>query len=106
MRQAIDYVESFLRGKTFEDYLVDAMVRSAVERQVEILCEAVRRIYEMDPSVAAGITNYKKFIAFRNLLINAEDSINNGQVWSLVHQHFYILREEVEKLKQDFESAA
>ncbi len=104
MCQAIDYVESFLRGKSFDDYLVDALLRSAVERQVEILCESLNRIYKLDPAVATRITNYKKIIAFRNLLISAYDNINNGQVWSLIHQNFYTLREEVEKLKQDSES--
>jgi len=42
MLQAARSVLAFTSGRTFEEYLGDLMLRSAVERQLEIVGEALR----------------------------------------------------------------
>ena len=37
---AIQYIESFIKGKTFDDYKSDKLLQSAIERQLEIIGEA------------------------------------------------------------------
>ena len=57
---------AFTRGKTFADYAGDALLRSAVERQFQIVGEVLRATLQHNPEVAASITHVRAIIAFRN----------------------------------------
>lgn len=50
MQSALELLESFRTGRTFEDYQGDALLRSAVERQFEILGEALRQLRALSRS--------------------------------------------------------
>ena len=54
-RRAAELIGSFITGRTWSDYLDDPMLRSAVERQFEIIGEALRRLSQEDPTTAASI---------------------------------------------------
>jgi uncharacterized protein with HEPN domain len=60
----------FIAGKTFADYSADPMLRSAVERQLEIVGEALAQLARTDPATASQISEYQRIIAFRNILIH------------------------------------
>ena len=60
------------------------MLRQAVERNFEIIGEAIRRLEKDDPETAARITDYRRIIAFRNVLIHGYDVIDPAIVWSAV----------------------
>lgn len=64
-------VATFIAGRAREDYLADRMLRSAVERQCEILGEALNRLSRAAPELAARIPQLASAVAFRNLLITA-----------------------------------
>ena len=51
--RATELLADFSSGKTFDDYLADAMLRSAVERQFEIIGEALNNLSKVDPELAA-----------------------------------------------------
>jgi len=68
--QASELLEQFAHGKSFAEYQTDAMLRSAVERQFEIIGEALRRLSQEDPATAAKISEHGRIIAFRNILIH------------------------------------
>lgn len=51
-RDAAARVRDFTAGKDFEDYARDAMLRSAVERQLEIVGEALGRLAKVDDTTA------------------------------------------------------
>jgi uncharacterized protein with HEPN domain len=69
--QACELLRQFSSGKTPPDYQGDPLLRSAVERQFEIVGEAVRRAIQLEPDLAARISDAGRIIAFRNRLTHA-----------------------------------
>lgn len=98
VRQAVDAVLKFTAGKTFDDYKQDDLLRSAVERQFEIIGEALNRLSKADPTIADQITDYKRIISFRNILIHGYDIIDDAIVWDVVENKLTMLRDEVNEL--------
>ena len=84
--------------KTYEDYAEDALLRSAVERQFEIIGEALRRATQLMPGLAGRITHTRRIIAFRNRLIHAYASVADGVVWGVVEDDLARLTREVQQL--------
>jgi len=70
VRRAAGLITSFVEGKTLADYTADALLRSAVERQFEIIGEALNRLARRDPTLAASIQHSPRIVAFRNILIH------------------------------------
>jgi uncharacterized protein with HEPN domain len=86
-RQAAARVEEFVQGKGPEDYLADALLRSAVERQLEIVGEALNRLSRVDPQTAARIPDLARIVAFRNVLAHGYAVVDDRIVWDLVSSH-------------------
>lgn len=101
IRSAADLLAEFLAGKTFADYQRDAMLRAAVERQFEIIGQAVSQLARLDEELAAHITNYRRVIAFRNILIHGYSDVDDALVWDVVETNLPLLRHEVERLLND-----
>ncbi|MEX0966268.1 MAG: HepT-like ribonuclease domain-containing protein [Bacteroidia bacterium] len=89
---AAQKVEEFTADiKTLADYEADAKTRSAVERQLAIIGEAVNRFLKAHPN--NQIDNAAKIIGFRNWLIHAYDAIDNTTVWAILKRHLPKLRD-------------
>jgi uncharacterized protein with HEPN domain len=91
-------IESFTTGKSLEDYRRDELLRSAVERQFEIIGEAMSRLLKVDSALAGTISDYRKIASFRNVLIHGYDSIDDVISWGIVQSKLPILRAELERL--------
>lgn len=65
---AIANIETFTSGKTFEHYLADDMLRSAVERQLTIIGEAIAQLSKADRVLSERLLDSPKIVAFRNRL--------------------------------------
>ena len=98
IQQAIELIEGFCSGKSFPDYQHDPMLRSAVERQFEIVGEAVTRLAQLNPALAERLTDYRRIIAFRNILIHAYATIDDRIVWGVIEGKLPQLRREVTQL--------
>jgi len=98
IQQAAGLVEQFTAGRSFDDYLADIMFRSAVERQFEIIGEAMTQLAKRDPAVATRITDYRDVISFRNILIHGYAVINHRTVWSVVETGLPQLQREIDSL--------
>lgn len=98
IQQAIDLIDGFCAGRSFADYQRDPMLRSAVERQFEIVGEAVSRLAQLSPAHAERLTEYRRIIAFRNILIHAYATIDDRVVWGVVEGKLPQLRVEVKNL--------
>jgi len=98
IKQAADLIAAFSGGKSFADYGQDAMLRSAIERQFEIVGEAVSQLARLDPVLAGRLTEYRRIIAFRNILIHAYAMIDDRIAWGVVEGQLPQLRREVDTL--------
>ncbi|WIT13325.1 DUF86 domain-containing protein [Paucibacter sediminis] len=96
--QAAERAGRFVQGKTFADYLQDEMLRSAVERQLEIVGEALGQLRKGDPATAATIPDLPQAVALRNVLVHAYATANDKLVWGVVEQHLTPLCERLRML--------
>ncbi|MDZ4790818.1 MAG: DUF86 domain-containing protein [Hyphomicrobiales bacterium] len=74
-------IQRFSAGKSFDDYSGDLMLRSAVERQFEIIGEALKRLTELDADLAARISERRTIIGFRNFIAHGYDVVDDSIVW-------------------------
>ncbi len=98
IQQATNLLQDFSSGKSIDDYLDDAQLRSAVERQFEIIGEALNQLSRMDPDTVLVISDYRRIIAFRNILIHGYAHIDDRVVWNLLEGNLPVLQQEIENL--------
>ena len=98
IQQATRLIEEFSAGKTFADYERDAMLRAAVEREFTIVGEAMAQLASSDPATAARISDYRRIIAFRNVLVHGYTSVDDRLVWDVLESGLAALASEVEAL--------
>ncbi len=101
IRQAADLLADFTRGRTFADYARDAMLRAAVEREFEIIGEALSGLSRLDEGLASRISDHRQVIAFRNVLIHGYAEVDDRLVWDVVEGKLPTLRREVALLLAD-----
>jgi uncharacterized protein with HEPN domain len=73
---AAQAIVRFTRDKDYAAFLADDMVRAAVEREFEIIGEALRQLTQVAPEVAAKIPDLRRIIAFRNILVHGYAAID------------------------------
>jgi uncharacterized protein with HEPN domain len=100
--QAIGLIINFTAGKQLADYQDDVLLRSAVERQFEIIGEALNRLKKVDPGLLVRISDYGRIIGFRNVLVHGYDIISDEIVWDIVETKLPRLRQEIDDIKRDF----
>ena len=101
MNEACELLVQFTAGATFSDYSTDPMLRSAVERQFEIIGEALAQVLRLDPSLRSRISDAGRIIAFRNRLIHGYSSVADDVVWGILEGNLPSLREEVATLVKE-----
>lgn len=98
IQQAAALIAQFTAGRSLDEFLADVMLRSAVERQFEIVGEAMRQLSKLDAELAARISGYHDIIGFRNILIHGYASVNHRIVWGVIEMDLPVLRREVDEL--------
>lgn len=93
--ESISEVESYFENKPkkFEDYTKDIKTKRAVERDIEIIGEAINRILRKNEDF--DIENAHKIIGTRNRIAHGYDKISDDLIWSIVINHLPKLKEEV-----------
>lgn len=96
--QSINEIDSYYENKQriYEEYLSDIKTKRAIERNLEIIGEAVSRILRKEKSFK--INNVEKIIGTRNRIIHGYDKISDDLIWSIVINHLPKLKEEVSGL--------
>ncbi len=100
IKLCIDEIDSFFKEeeKDFFKYKNNVMLKRAVERNLEIIGEAVNRIITRDNSFTDKISNAKAIIGLRNQVIHAYDNISDENIWSILTNHLPKLKVEVDSL--------
>ena len=91
-REGADATISFVDGQTLDDYLADRMLRAAVERQFEIIGEALRKLQKEAPELARELPELSQAIAFGNILIHGYITIDHRTVWRTIYESLPALR--------------
>lgn len=92
-----DIVE-FTEGLNLSDYSENKMVQKAVEREFEIIGEALNRIKIMNSEILKDVSEYHRIIGFRNILAHGYDIIDEKLVWDAIKIHLPILVKEIKKI--------
>ena len=101
MQHAAALLREFTSNKTFADYERDAMLRAAVEREFEVIGEAMTQLARVDEGVAASIQGYQRIIAFRNVLIHGYADVDDRLVWDVLETSLPTLAREIDLLLED-----
>ena len=98
---SINEIESYFidRPKEFKVYENDVRTKRAVERNIEIIGEAMNRILKEDSEII--ISNSRKIVDVRNRIIHGYDSVSDDVIWGIVIRHLPILQKEVEKMLRE-----
>ena len=92
-------------GLQFADYERDWQLRSAVERQFEILGEALNRVRHRDSSVIQRIPGSEAAIGLRNVIIHEYDSVCNSEIWAIVQRDLASLCDSLRALIKEYHEA-
>ena len=100
IQESIFSIENFLgEQRNFNVYIENKMLRRAIEREFEIIGEALNRINKLIPEIP--ITDKHQIISMRNRVIHGYDKIDDGIIWGTIVRHLPILKKEIEELLSD-----
>lgn len=99
--QSIDEIDSYYENKPkiFEAYQNDIKTKRAIERNLEIIGEAVNRIRKSNNQI--NLENADKIVATRNRIIHGYDSLSDDLIWSIVINNLPKLKKNVKMLLEE-----
>jgi len=98
-----EFLLDFTDGRTVKDYSGDRGFRSAVERELQIIGEAMLQLERVTPAVAERISEHRNIIGFRHVLVHGYDSLNPDTVWNVIEVKLSVLRQEVRDLLKELD---
>ena len=101
LRDAAQFIADDTAGMTFEAFERDRRTRQLVERNFEIIGEAVNRLRRHDPTLVTRITAHNRIVGLLNALIHGYDVIDYPIVWRAVQESLPVLRAEVDRLLRE-----
>jgi len=97
IKTSIESIHEYVgEKKDFELFCSQKVVKRAVEREFEIIGEALNRVLKIDNAIP--ITNPRKIVNLRNHIIHAYDNVVDEILWGIIINHLPVLEEEVKKL--------
>jgi uncharacterized protein with HEPN domain len=97
IKQAISEINEFLPNKKdFFEFQKDVKTKRAIERNIEIIGEAVNRILKVNPNYP--LANARRIVDTRNRISHGYDSVSEDIIWAIVIKEIPNLDEEVSRL--------
>ena len=99
VKTAIEEIDSFFEEgeKKYQNYLSDIRTKRAIERNIEIIGEAINRIIKLEET-EIEITNAKQIVNTRNRIIHGYDSVSDDMIWGIVINHLPKLKNEIDDI--------
>ena len=95
--KSIESIYEYLgKERDFNKYESNKLLRRAVERELEIIGEAVNRLLKLDSSIV--ISDAKRIVSLRNWVIHAYDNVDNVIIWGIINKDLPLLEKQVKKL--------
>jgi uncharacterized protein with HEPN domain len=98
LERLVAEIESFTVGRSETDLLNDRAFQLILEREFEILGEALNRLLRDDPEAESLITHSRRIVGLRNLLAHGYDVVDHRVLWSAVQIHLPLLKTEVDRI--------
>jgi len=93
---SINAINDYLGTKRdFTDYMNNKILRRAVEREIEIIGEAINRALKHDPLL--HIENARRIVDTRNWVIHGYDKVDDVIIWGIVINYLPKLQDEIKK---------
>jgi uncharacterized protein with HEPN domain len=93
----ISSIDEHLQGKRdYNLYVTNSTVRRAVERELEIIGEAMSRVLNQKPDIE--ISYARIIVDLRNKVIHAYDAVNSDSIWKIIIKDIPVLKVEIEAL--------
>jgi len=100
IEKAIGEINEFLpKPRNFLEFEKDTKTKRAVERNIEIIGEAMSRILKADPDIS--ISDSRKIVDTRNRIIHGYDSVSDDVIWLIAIRYLPILDEEIKEIKKE-----
>lgn len=95
IKSSIESIYDFLgEGRNFADYQNNKLLRRGIEREIEIIGEAVNRIMKIAPEI--NIENARQIVDTRNWVIHGYDRVDDVVIWGIISNHLPKLKIEIE----------
>jgi uncharacterized protein with HEPN domain len=98
MRDAARDLAAITGSESIESYRAGKPLRWSVERGFEIIGEALAQLRKIDAPLAERITDFRKIISFRNVLIHGYSTVSDDLTWHIVQENLPVLMKELEEL--------
>ena len=100
IKLAIEEIDSYFENepRNFDNYKQNSLLKRAIERNLEIIGEALNRILKEDPQFP--IENAKRIIGLRNQIIHGYDSISDENIWGILTIHLPKLKSDIASLME------
>jgi len=106
VRRSADAITRYIGDRDRDGYLADDMLRSAVERQFEIIGEALNQLARLAPDIANRIPQLGNAVAFRNILIHGYAQVDSMIVWETITDHLPPMRDRVAALLAELDAGS
>ena len=94
---SIHAIDNYLgEQRDFSSFQNSRILRKAIEREIEVIGEATRRILDVQDDFP--ISNARQIIGTRNNIVHGYDKVDEAMIWSIILKHLPILKTEVESL--------
>ncbi len=100
VNESINSIFEYLgERRDFTGYLNNKLLRRAIERELEIIGEAINRALKKDPHL--HIENARRIVDTRNWVIHGYDKVDDVIIWGIVVNHLPKLQQEIQKHLED-----
>jgi len=89
---ACERIAEFVSGKQFSEYEASHLLRSAVERQFEIIGEALNKAAAIEPTLTTDVPELRRIVGPRNRLIHGYDNVDDEILWDVVQRKLVPLK--------------